>query len=55
MLEARFKLEEERSKRGLTINPYTKEFRMALKNLYESKHLKVKENKLNGNTDKAEN
>lgn len=30
MLEARFQLEEEREKQGLTINPHTKEFRTAL-------------------------
>lgn len=34
MIEARFKLEEQREKDGLTNNPYTKDFREALNNTY---------------------
>lgn len=42
MLETRFELEREREHRGLTINPRTKEFRMALKKVFDEKGLKVK-------------
>lgn len=34
MLEGRFNLERERERKGLTINPHTKEFREALKEVY---------------------
>ncbi len=34
MLEGRFNLERERARKGLTINPHTKEFREALKEVY---------------------
>ena len=41
MLETRFELEREREHKGLTINPRTKEFRMALQKVFEEKGLKV--------------
>lgn len=44
MLEAKFELEVEREKLGLTINPRTKEFREALAKTYKEKGLTLKKN-----------
>lgn len=44
MLEAKFELEGEREKLGLTINPCTKEFREALAKTYKEKGLMLKKN-----------
>ena len=44
MLEAKFELEVEREREGLTINPRTKEFREALARAYKEKGLTLKKN-----------
>lgn len=44
MLEAKFELEVERERLGLTINPRTKEFREALARTYKEKGLTLKQN-----------
>ena len=44
MLEAKFELEVEREREGLTINPRTKEFREALAKVYKEKGLALKKN-----------